>query len=352
MSAFRVGVIGCGRIAAIYRPILAQLQQNGVIELRSAMDKDLARAADFAHSFPGCVALDCFEQVLEQDLDTVHILTPHFLHAEQAISCLKAGFHVLCEKPIAINLEDADRMMQAEAESGRQLGIIFQNRYLPGVIKAKELLTNGTFGSILGAWSTLHWSRPPSYYACDWKGNWDTEGGGVVIDQAIHSLDLVRYLMGYKAVSVHGHIDRRVLTQIQVEDVANAAITFENQAVYSFYACNYFSHNDPIQIRISCTQGTIHVIGSQVELQLTGQAPIVIAPSSSEISSGKDYWGTCHQQQINDFYTNLQSGTAVLVRPQDAKETLALVQGIYASSYEKRKLLLPKGLPSRALHYL
>lgn len=112
-----------------------------------------------------------------------------------AIACLNAGFHVLTEKPIAIHLGDADLMTEAAKRNHKQLGVIFQNRYIEGIREVKRLIEAGEFGRLTGAFSTLNWWRPPSYYDCDWKGSWEREGGGVVIDQAIHSLDLVRYLM-------------------------------------------------------------------------------------------------------------------------------------------------------------
>ena len=127
----------------------------------------------------------------------VHLCLPHFLHPVMAIKAMKAGINVLTEKPIAISLQDADRMLAVQKETGVKLGCIFQTRYTKSVEKLKEMIARGDFGKILTARSYLTWNRPLDYYdGSDWKGTWDKEGGGVLIDQAIHSIDRVRYMLG------------------------------------------------------------------------------------------------------------------------------------------------------------
>ncbi len=131
MQKFKVGVIGCGRITSVYKNAFAQMTDT--LEIVIAVDKDLSRAQAFAAHFPSCTASDKLEDLLAQPLDVVHILTPHHLHHDHAIACLNAGFHVLCEKPIAISMKDAQEMCEAAKTSGRSLGIIFQNRYIEGI---------------------------------------------------------------------------------------------------------------------------------------------------------------------------------------------------------------------------
>ena len=308
------------------------------MELVLAVDKELSRAEKLAAAFPGCGYSDKLEDLLKQPLSVVHVLTPHFLHKEHGIACLEAGFHVLTEKPIAITAEDADAMIRAAKKNKRQLGVIFQNRYIEGVQEVKRLIAEGKFGRITGAFSTLNWWRPPSYYECDWKGSWEKEGGGVVIDQAIHSLDLVRYMMGCEPVKVKGQIDRRILTNIEVEDVADAAITFENGAVYSFFACNYYTSNSPIRVEISGENGTALLTQDEVVIRLKGQEPRIVSPSVRSNVNGEAYWGNYHEIQIRDFYRCLRAGKPVPVDPEDAKRTLELVLDIYRSSKEGREI--------------
>jgi predicted dehydrogenase len=333
----RIGIIGCGRISGVYRDAFMKL--GDLIDVVVAVDKDIERAKRFSEDFPGCIYTDNLTSAVNSvSIDVMHVLTPHFLHKEHVIQCLESGINVLTEKPVAINLEDAYKMCSAAKENKKKLGVIFQNRYIDGIVQAKKLLLEGRFGKVTGAWSSLNWWRPPSYYDCDWKGTWEKEGGGVVIDQAIHSIDLVRYLMGCEAVSVKGHIDTRILTHIEVEDVADAAVTFENGAVYSFYACNYFTANSPIQIKVSTEKGSISLNGDTVTIQLDGEESVI--ENSSE--SGKEehaYWGKCHLDQIKDYYDCLLHGQPVPVAPEDAAKTLEIVLAIYRSSKERKEIL-------------
>ena len=336
MEKIKAGIIGCGRISSVYKAAFENLRDE--VELVFAVDKELSRAEKLAAAFPGCGYSDKLEDLLKQPLSVVHVLTPHFLHKEHGIACLEAGFHVLTEKPIAITAEDADAMIRAAKKNKRQLGVIFQNRYIEGVQEVKRLIAEGKFGRITGAFSTLNWWRPPSYYECDWKGSWEKEGGGVVIDQAIHSLDLVRYMMGCEPVKVKGQIDRRILTNIEVEDVADAAITFENGAVYSFFACNYYTSNSPIRVEISGENGTALLTQDEVVIRLKGQEPRIVSPSVRSNVNGEAYWGKYHEIQIRDFYRCLRAGKPVPVDPEDAKRTLELVLDIYRSSKEGREI--------------
>ena len=163
MEKIKAGIIGCGRISSVYKAAFENLRDE--VELVFAVDKELSRAEKLAAAFPGCGYSDKLEDLLKQPLSVVHVLTPHFLHKEHGIACLEAGFHVLTEKPIAITAEDADAMIRAAKKNKRQLGVIFQNRYIEGVQEVKRLIAEGKFGRITGAFSTLNWWRPPSYYA-------------------------------------------------------------------------------------------------------------------------------------------------------------------------------------------
>ena len=327
---FEIGVIGCGRISKTYQAAFSNLKDK--VHVRFCVDKDIERAKAFAANFDGCGYSDKLEDLLAAPLDAVHVLTPHFLHKEHVIRCLEAGFHVLTEKPIAIYVKDGEEMIQTAEKCGKKLGVIFQNRYITGIVEAKKLLSEGRLGRIKGAWSQLNWWRPESYYACDWKGSWEKEGGGVVIDQAIHSLDLVRFLMDCPVRTVKAFMDRRILKTIEVEDVADAAITFENGAVYSFFACNYYTHNSDIRIELNCEKGSILLTGDTVDICIDGEDPLRIPMAAPDNAQGESYWGSCHQIQIEKFYKALEANQPVPTNPHDALDTLALVQAIYASA--------------------
>ncbi|MDQ0222604.1 Gfo/Idh/MocA family protein [Streptococcus moroccensis] len=337
MKELRIAVVGCGRIAQVYNEIFQKYPEN--IKVIAAVDIQIERAQAFAENFKGCVALTDYKDLGNLNIDIVHILTPHFLHAEQSSKLLEMGYHVLQEKPIAIELSDAKALCELANKVDKKLGVISQNRYITGIQKLKKLFDSGELGKLKGVSSLLNWWRPPSYYECDWKGHWETEGGGVVIDQAIHSLDLVRYIAGEEVRSVHGFIDKRVITQIEVEDVANALIEFKSGARYIFNACNYFFENTPIRIDFYFERGTAFLHGEQVEITMDGKSHIYKNESPQEILETLSYWGANHEKQVIEFYENIDNPDYNFVTPEDATKSLEIVRAIYKSSQKGEKVI-------------
>lgn len=336
MKKLRIAVIGCGRIYRVYREAFSQLKDE--MELVLAVDKERQRAEAAAKGHEDCLISESTdlkeiqELLRRQKADLVHILLPHFLHGCYAKAAMECGVSVLTEKPVTISLSEADELIELQKRTGVQLGVIFQNRYIAGVKRVRELIAQGAMGSVKGACSNLNWYRPESYYQCDWKGSWEKEGGGVVIDQAIHSIDLVRYMTGLEAVRIMGHTARRVLTGIEVEDEADAAVWLENGAVYSFYACNYFTTNSPIRVCISCEKAAATLTHEQMEIAWADGRRETILPETEGCGTGEGYWGACHLAQIRECYRALTEGRPMPWKPEDAKKTLAIVQGIYESA--------------------
>lgn len=335
MKKLRIAVIGCGRIATVYKEAFRHLADE--IELVFAVDKVKERAETFAAEFPGCAASDAVDSqafralLREYKPDLLHILLPHHLHCPYALDAFAEGVNVLSEKPIAIRAEDAERMISAAKAKRCRFGVIYQNRYIDGVQRVVELREQGKLGAVKGAFSTMNWFRPASYYQCDWKGKWDTEGGGVVIDQAIHSIDLVRYMTGLEAVKVQGHTARRVLESIEVEDEADAAVTLENGAVYSFFAANYYYTNSPIRVEIGFENAVATLTLEHMEIRWKdGNSEIIDCTASA--SAGESYWGACHEKQLRAAYQALRDGNPLPWAPEDAKKTLEIVQAIYLSA--------------------
>ena len=337
MQKLKVGIVGCGRISVMYRIAFQALRDQ--IEVVIAVDKDIERARDFAVEF-GCAASDRFADALAVKPDVLHLCTPHFLHASMAVDALRAGINVLTEKPMAITLEEADHMIAMEQETGLALGVIFQSRYEAGVREMKRLIQEGTLGELRGAWSTMNWSRPPAYYQSDWKGRWDGEGGGVLIDQAIHTIDMVQWLVDSPVYSVHGHIDTRVLSMIEVEDVADAVIEFENGCRYSLFACNYNVRHAPIEFEIIGEKGSVRLIGDRAVICLDGQPEYTVEPEPAPDFAGEKYWGNFHRLQLADFYQSIREGKRPAIDAPDGRAALEIVLSVYRSSRERRRIIL------------
>lgn len=331
MGKLRIGIVGCGRISVMYQQAFKALEDQ--IEVVYACDKIQERALKFASNYPSCTATTSFEELLDSGVDIIHILTPHFLHGEMAIKAMERKINVLTEKPMDISMCKAAEMIRVSEEMDVTLGVIFQTRYMKAAQEMKRIVDQGHLGKVTGAWSTMHWSRSSSYYQCNWKGFWDKEGGGVLIDQAIHSIDLVQWIVGGQVDWIKGSMDNRILTMIEVEDVADAVISFKEGFLYSLYACNYFSKNDPIQICITGEKGNMHLIKDTVTITLEGQEPYIVSEGEqNQKSHGLDYWGNHHTIQIKNFYESISEGRRPDIDGYNGIRALQIVLQTYESA--------------------
>ena len=338
MRKLRAAIIGCGRISACYADAFQRL--SDMVDVVYAVDKDSERARAFAKKFDCKYASD-FDQIPEDAIDVVHLCLPHYLHSPMAIKAMRAGFHVLTEKPIALSIQEADEMLRVERETGRKLGVIFQTRYTKGVEMLKQMIANGCFGKITAARSYLTWDRPKKYYAQrDWKGTWDKEGGGVLIDQAIHSIDRVRYMLGDDVEWVNGSIHNYAHSFVRVEDSANAAVMFQNGCLYNLYACNIYGANSPITIEFLGEKGRCGLIQDMGFYELDG-VYAEIRNAYEDTAVGPNYWGSSHHLQIRDFYQSILTDTPVRTDGMEGRKTLEIIKGIYLSSLKGERVSFP-----------
>lgn len=341
MKQLRVAMIGCGRISDAYKPVFKEL--NHKVSVVYAVDTKSERAQDFAKSFAGCkVAMD-YKEALTEEVDVVHIATPHYLHAEMAIEAMKKGKHVLVEKPMAIKLKDADAMIQSARDNRVKLGVIFQTRFSAGFAQIKKMIDNQELGKILGARSYLSWSRSDDYYQqSDWKGTWDKEGGGVLIDQAIHSIDRVQNLVGADVDWIEGTTGNRNHNIISVEDVAEAFIRFKNGCLYQLYACNCYEYDAPIQIEIVGEKGIAGLKQDKAWVQLKGQPYRELEwKQKGQQSDTPDYWGSNHFDQVAEFYEAVINNKKIQVDGEEGRKALEIVKGIYQSAKTRSRITLP-----------
>ncbi len=188
MDRLRTALVGCGKVGQIHAQALAGLPESDLV---GVCDVDAGRAASFAARYGGQAFTDVETMLRTCGLQVLSIATPHPLHAEPAVLAAEAGAHVLIEKPMAARLEDCDAMLAAAQHRGVKLGVISQRRWYEPVLRMKAAIDAGRIGRpVLGTF-VMYSSRDPSYYRSDpWRGRWDTEGGGVLVNQSPHMLDL------------------------------------------------------------------------------------------------------------------------------------------------------------------
>lgn len=338
MKKLKIAIVGCGRISESYADVFHRLSEEA--ELVYAVDKVEEKAKTFAEEF-GCAFTTDFDEILDKGIDVVHLCLPHYLHPVMAVKAMKAGINVLTEKPIAISLQDADEMLKVQEETGVKLGVIFQTRYVNSVEKLKEMIARGDFGKILTARSFLTWNRPADYYeSSDWKGTWDKEGGGVLIDQAIHSIDRVRYMLGSDVEWIDGSIHNYAHKFVKVEDSANAAIMFKNGCLYNLYACNIYGDDSPINIELIGEKGRCGLNQDKGYFEIGSVHGEIWSDCKNE-GVGPSYWGNSHVIQIQDFYRSVRENLPVKVDGLEGRKTLEMIKGIYLSSLKRERVTLP-----------
>ena len=329
MKKIRVGVIGCGRISVMH---LASIEALENLELVAVCDIKKDRADDTARMY-GVRAYYSHEEMLDtEELDAVHLCLPHYLHSSVAIDAFRRGVAVLTEKPMDVDYESAERAVAEAKARGVQFGVIFQCRYNNAPRLVKRALESGKLGRIISARSTLTWSRPDDYYSdSDWKGTWDKEGGGVVIDQAIHSIDLVNWMVDSEVESISCHMANRGHSAVVVEDSAEGLITYKNGVKYGFYCMNNYGCDEPIEIRLYCERGKV-VFGYDDAYITYNDGTSEEAHSEMDFiayGGGMDYWGFQHVRQIKQFYKALAGEEALDISGEYALRTHRLVMDIY-----------------------
>lgn len=340
MNQYRVGIIGCGNIFPMHSVSVERVPNAKLV---AVCDNKEERAKAQAKKYNCAYYLDYKKMIDDENLDAVHICTPHYLHAPMTIYAVEKGVHVLTEKPMAISKEDAYEMIDTAKKNNVTLGVIFQNRYNPGPKLIKRVLESGELGKILSAKMFLTWKRTDTYYSkSDWKGTWDKEGGGVVIDQAIHTLDVTRWLINSELDYVDASIANRTHHLIDVEDVAEGIIKFKNSVMASFYFNNYYTYDAPVEIELHCEHGVAKMISDTGIVTFLDGRELKAAPDTREfIDYGdvKDYWGVSHIRQIANFYDALDKGIQPDITGKDAVKTQELVCGIYQSGKSGKRFV-------------
>lgn len=265
------------------------------------------------------------------EADVVHICTPHYLHAEMAIFALEHGFDVYLEKPCAMTPAEAKTIVEASERTGKKVCVSFQNRLVKTTAAAKRIISEGRLGKLLGMKGIVTWERSGKYYTeSGWRGTWATEGGGVLMNQSIHTLDLL-YCFGGKVKSVEGSVAlRKNKGTIEVEDTAEATILFENGISAIFYATNCNVVTTPAELELILENGRL-LISNDILYEIT-DGHLREAAENTGAAVGKSVWGSGHTLMIGNFYKVLRGEQAEYCDITDAYQVLEIIEKIYETS--------------------
>ncbi|MBM3127304.1 MAG: Gfo/Idh/MocA family oxidoreductase [Chloroflexi bacterium] len=325
------GLIGCGRVAPRHAQSFAELPDARLVAVADVIE---TRAQRFAKEYRADAYAD-YRRVLERrDVDTVSICTPSGMHAQMAIDAMQAGKHVIVEKPMAMNLRDADRMI-ATAESCRvKLCVILQNRYNPPMQDLRRVVDEGKLGRLLLGNATVRWYRPQEYYDDGWHGTWAMDGGALM-NQSIHHIDALQWLMGdvenvfaYTATLAH---------KMEAEDIGVVALRFTSGALGTIEGSTVtYPENPEGSVAIFGERGSVKVGGTalnrKVIWKIAGEVEHEIELLRREQLDPVSVYGTSHKFVIADMLAALRENRAPRTNGIQARKSVALVLAIYESA--------------------
>ena len=327
-TKYRVAIVGCGVISGTHIPLLKKEKYAQLIALCD-IDTDAAyqKCKQYGLNLP--VYSDYVQMLDREQPDAVHILTPHYLHAPMALAAIERGIHVCLEKPIAITEADAEKIMERAKQKGVTVCVCYQNRFNPQVLYAKRIVEEDA--GVEAAYATVIWNRDEGYYKSDpWRGRLATEGGGVLINQAIHAIDLLCFFSG-KTEFLCGNISNHHLKDIiEVEDSAMATITFEGGTVANLYATTAHGGRDEIEIFLRTKNHTLRIFAD--DLLLDGER---VSFQVESAYGTKPCYGAGHGPLIHAFYSALRDGAPSPIDLESALPSLKIIRAIYRSNGER-----------------
>ena len=324
MSRIGLAVIGLGPACEPHAKSLIDLAQRA--EVRHAASRSEGRTRAFAARFPFPTTTDIDAAIADPQVAAVLVLTPPNAHFDLAQRCFDAGKHVLVEKPLEVSLDRAERLVAAARASGRILGVVLQHRFRPASLRLREIVSSGALGAIEAASMRVPWWRPQSYYDEPGRGTWARDGGGVLLTQAIHTLDLFRSLVDVREV-VAAQATRTALHRMETEDYAAALIRLGNGAPGTIVATTAAYPGAPERIEVIGTWGTASIVGGRLQADyLDGGHEVVEAEGSTGSGANiMDFPHDAHRALIADFIDAVRDGRDPQVTGEEALATQRLI---------------------------
>jgi UDP-N-acetyl-2-amino-2-deoxyglucuronate dehydrogenase len=358
VKTYNIAIAGCGKVAHLHAMAIQEIPDAKLVAVWSRNPKT---AAIFADRYKTSACRDISQMVDDFKVDIVIICTPHPFHKEPALLAAQAGAHVLVEKPLASTLQDCDEMIQTCKLNNVRLGVISQRRWYPPVLRVKEAIEKGKIAKpVLGTAVILGW-RDKAYYDSDeWRGTWKMEGGGVLVNQAPHQLDILLWFMG-DIDEVYGIAKNSNHPYIEVEDTALAIIKFKSGAIGNIIVSNSMKPG---------IHGKIHVHGengASVGVQTDGGAMFIAGMTSILEAPYNDLWTVPGEEtmmeewkkadadffncidpasyfmkaQITDFIEALGRESEPLVNGEAGRKTVELFTAIYRSTRDNKPVKFP-----------
>ena len=328
-----VGILGGGNISATHARAAAAIAD---VKVAAVFGSNGDKVAGLAREHRAAAYDDLTQFLAHRPMEMVCIGSPSGVHAEHGIRTARAGLHVMCEKPVEVTTERADAMIEAADRAGVKLGAFYQDRFQPDLVRLKEWLASGGLGRVHFVDARLRWYRPPEYYADSrWRGKAALEGGGAVMNQGSHTVDLLLWLLG-DVVEVSA-VTRTAIHKIETEDTAAALLEFRSGAVGVYQAATSVFPGYPRRLEIAGENGSIIVEQNRViaaDLKSgtypgLGSAAVDTNPSTSS-PLVSDIRG--HQAALEDFLAAIRENRAPRCDGREARRSVAVIEAMYRSA--------------------
>ncbi|MCC6456982.1 MAG: Gfo/Idh/MocA family oxidoreductase [Caldilineaceae bacterium] len=344
MSAIRFALVGAGNIAKIYVAAFAAIP-DAVITVVCNRTEATGRA--LAEQCGAAWVADFHDAVRRDDVDAVVVATPSGTHADVAVAAAQAGKHLLVEKPLDITLARVDSILQAAEQAGVVLASVYPLRFTEGAQRAKVAMDAGRLGQLALADVYVKWFRPQSYYDTSWRGTWKSDGGGALMNQAIHNIDLVQWLAG-PVVTVIGRT-ATLAHKMETEDTASALLSYANGAQGVIQGATSCWPGDPARVELHGDRGTIvlqegRIVVWKLQDAAPGEEEAMLALESADGSGAADPMAIGfekHRRQIVDLIEAIRTGRPPAIQGAEARRSVEIVRAVYRSAATNAPVALP-----------
>ena len=350
-SIVRFAIIGAGVIGDVHAQAIRSLPDVAALSLIVSTREVSARRLAEARGAGG-YSTDLDAVFADADIDAVSICTPSGLHADQAVAALEAGKHVMIEKPIDVSLDAADRIIAAERASGAKVAVVSQHRFDPATEQVMAAIQAGDLGRLTSGIASTAWWRGQSYYdAGRWRGTWAMDGGGAIMNQTIHTIDLLVAMLGVPT-EVFAYAARLAHERIEVEDTAVAVVRFASGALGVIHGTTAAYPGLEAGVRVFGTKGSAVIADDHLVYfhRNPGPAPELPMPppaadtnqvtDADALTAEQRRLGEAHVAQFADFVDAIRLDQPVRVGAQEARAVLAVVLGLYRSAAAGEPVLI------------
>jgi UDP-N-acetyl-2-amino-2-deoxyglucuronate dehydrogenase len=333
----KFAIVGTGMISHIHAEAIQSLFNA---ELTYVFSRNEKSGSEFARLY-GCKHTTVIEDFLKSDdIHVISVCTPSGTHAEWVVHCANHGKHVLVEKPLDISLVKSNEAIQACKKKGVKLGVIFQLRFMDETRRVKRILEEGTIGKLIEVDTIMKFYRSEAYYSSSsWKGTYDLDGGGSLMNQGIHGIDLMLWLAG-PVTSLTAQI-HTLKHDIEVEDTAIALVNFRNGAIGVIQGATSIYPDQPQLLSFHGMKGTLELAGTEVPF--IRRLDIEDKPQLSihNMEPPADHLGRAHREQYTDFVEAIIEDREPMVTGEEGQKSIEIVSAIYRSSREGRRIDIP-----------